>query len=305
MTLITFASWEERFLHRFSDNLKQRPVTHAIIYYLEEFGAWSKGNRDEAHRCAESCRVVTSEIGLSVNSPAANWLKLREELPNRDVYRKGALVDLTTMPREFIWTIFWFLQYVGSEIEFVYSKPETYNEEWLSRDPGRPRLIYKMSGIADPAKKVCLIVLGGFDVDRIKQLVNFYEPTETFIGLQKGEAGSVNNAKMSVIVRQFEGESDKCCFEVDAYADDQGETDILQQIGSYFDSHNVIMSSLGPKLSAVALYRIQRRYPQGALAYAPSREFNRAYSVGIGATMWGKLTRIQGTEHCAGSAVET
>ena len=70
---------------------------------------------------------------------------------------------------------------------------------------------------------------------------------------------------------------------------DHGQAVILEQIRPYLDSHNIVMSSLGPKLSAVALYRIQREHPQIGLAYAPSREFNKDYSSGISDAITGIL----------------
>ena len=51
----------------------------------------------------------------------------------------------------------------------------------------------------------------------------------------------------------------------------------------------MIMSSLGPKPSAVALYKVCRKIPQVALVYAPSKEFNKEYSYGIGRKIVGKL----------------
>ena len=49
------------------------------------------------------------------------------------------------------------------------------------------------------------------------------------------------------------------------------------------------MSSLGPKPSAIALYRLKKKYPQTSLAYTPSNEFNRDYSYGIGEKCTGQL----------------
>ncbi len=291
LDLITFASWEERFLARFVANLHDRRVTSSVIYYLAEFANWSQANREKARRSGDENGVQVSEISLRVAQPADNWRKLLADIPERIPQGGKVLVDLTTMPREFIWIVFWFLEFVHADVEFVYSSPKEYNKDWLSRDPQRPRLLYKMSGIAHAEKRVCLIVMAGYDVDRTQQLINFYEPAVTFLGLQRGEVGSVNNVKMDENRRRFSGEPDTCCFSVDAYSDDQGEADILAQVSSYFDSHNVIMSSLGPKLSAVAMYRIQKRYPQAALAYAPSREFNREYSTGVGSSYWGRLQK--------------
>jgi len=49
------------------------------------------------------------------------------------------------------------------------------------------------------------------------------------------------------------------------------------------------MASLGPKLSAVALYRLHKKYPQTGLVYAPAKEFNPQYSYGITESIIGEL----------------
>jgi hypothetical protein len=53
--------------------------------------------------------------------------------------------------------------------------------------------------------------------------------------------------------------------------------------------YNVVGTSLGPKVSALALYQLARKYKEIALAYAPSREFNPQYSSGIGEMLEGVL----------------
>ena len=49
------------------------------------------------------------------------------------------------------------------------------------------------------------------------------------------------------------------------------------------------MTSLGPKLSAIALYLLHRKYAGTSLVYAPSNEFNKDYSNGLGEAVTGML----------------
>jgi hypothetical protein len=78
-------------------------------------------------------------------------------------------------------------------------------------------------------------------------------------------------------------------FDVDAYGDDCGQAKIESVLGEYPTQTNVVMSTLGPKPSAVALYRIHKKWPQIALCYAPSREYNRTYSSGLGGSIQGRV----------------
>lgn len=121
------------------------------------------------------------------------------------------------------------------------------------------------------------------------QLRTFFEPSHTLLGLQLVDGDSANGERMNEHRERFGREKDVEIFELDAYGSDNGEASILKQMKGFVDSHNVVMSSLGPKLSALALYRIQRAHPAVGLAYAPSREFNRGYSSGLAQSFEGEL----------------
>ncbi len=79
-------------------------------------------------------------------------------------------------------------------------------------------------------------------------------------------------------------------FWLDAYSADHGIAAISSVIESHAPTHNVLMASMGPKLSAVALYQLHRRNDALGLVYLPSRDFNPDYSHGIGESIWGTLT---------------
>ncbi len=137
--------------------------------------------------------------------------------------------------------------------------------------------------------RTVLAVLSGYDVERVQQLVRFYEPEHTIIARQMHDPLGAATGRLEKIKQRFEATSNVQWLEIDAFSPDHGQAAILEQVRPYLDSHNVIMSSLGPKVSAVALYRIQRDHRQIALAYAPSRDFNKDYSSGIGEAITGTL----------------
>ena len=171
-------------------------------------------------------------------------------------------------------------------IQYVYHRPESYGE-WLSRDPEKPRLVYKMSGFARLGARTVLLVLAGYDTDRTQQLITFFEPAVTLLGLQKQNQDKANSERMQRLRERFDRDDSTKLFELDAFAPDHGQLVIESQMKEFLESHNIIMSSLGPKLSAVSLYRIYRKHTEIGLAYAPSCEFNRSYSKGMGEAIEG------------------
>ena len=201
----------------------------------------------------------------------------------------SVLVDITTMPRDIIWQCFWLLELRRCTLSYVYHRPQQYGQ-WLSRDPGRPRLTYKMSGIARMGARTALVILAGYDIDRVKHLTDVFEPAVTLLGLQVDSVDPHNSSKMSAVKSAFAGDSSVELFRVDAFSPDCGRSAIESSLQGVRASHNVLMASMGPKLSAVSLYAIHRSDDSLGLVYMPSNEFNRDYSSGIGESIWGEMS---------------
>ncbi len=287
--MLTVASWERRFLEGFEHSIDEYVPSNVIMYYYQDFADWSSLNRRKASRLCKQKGIDIQECVLSFASPAQSWLTLYDTSIELDVRNSVVVVDITTMPRETIWTIFDLLEGKSAIIQYVYYEPKRYNKQWLSRDPGEPRLVYKLSGEPRMDLPTKILILTGYDVDRIRHLIQFFDPQQTLLGIQTGN--QLNNQMLNVERTQkaFEGEPHIGWFEVDAYADDHGFEVIKKQLDQTLTNSNVIMSSLGPKLSAIALYKLHKLYPQSSLAYNPSNEFNRRYSFGLGRSHRGSL----------------
>jgi hypothetical protein len=287
--LVTFASWEDRFRLGVLQECERRHPTRVLQYYLNGFAERTQANRLTIQQFCQKQNIEFFEKELKLESPWDNWRILNSSFQQWVSKGSRVTVDFSTMPREYVWETFWLLDLLKATTDFIYNCPERYGDEWLSRDPERPRLVYKMSGIAKPGLRTALIVIAGYDIERTEQLVNFFEPAITLLGLQSGNADVQNADKMRQQRAKFERNQAVRLFPLDAFGPDQGQTSIESQVLPLLERHNVIMSSLGPKPSAVALYRIQRANEEIGLAYAPSKEFSPDYSRGIGRTITGTL----------------
>lgn len=285
--LFTVASWEDRFLLGFERILNEWQPKSVLMYYLDQYADRSREKRASALATCQKRGIAIEEVHLGWSEPAENWKSLRLRIAS--LTGGVAVVDITTMPREIIWYSTWLLQWRGIEVRYVYHSPESYNQDWLSRDPGRPRLVVKMSGESRFGQKTVLVVVAGYDPERTNQLIQFFEPEQTLLGIQDNEGDAQNVARMKRHVEQCRTNRGLEVFALNAFGEDRGETAIAAQVDKVRATHNVIMSSLGPKLSAVALYRIQQRHQEIGLAYAPSREYNQDYSKGIGRSFTGLM----------------
>ena len=287
--MVTVASWERRFIEGFECSINEFMPGSVIIYHYQDFADWSAHNRKKAFLLCKKQGIDIQEYELSFEKPADSWLALYNTITVLDVKNKAVLVDITTMPRETIWTTFDLLESESAKVQYVYYEPKRYNKQWLSRDPGEPRLVYKLSGEPRMDLPTNLLILTGYDVDRIRHLIQSFEPQRTLLGMQTGNQLSNQTLNIERTKKEFQGEPSIDWFDVDAYANDHGFEAIKSQLDQTLKNSNVIMCSLGPKLSAIALFRLHKLYPQTSLAYNPSKEFNRRYSFGLGRHHRGNL----------------
>lgn len=286
--IITVASWEPRFLLGLREMVVESHPRNLLMYHYEEYDAYSVANRTKVNQLCRVKGIGLQSISVSFRDPVRTWRTMFDSLKLDELSDKAAIIDFTTMPRETLWTLLNLLEATSAEVHYVYHGPERYNDSWLSRDPGKPRLVYKLAGEARLGARTLLLVLTGYDPERVEQLVRFFDPHHTLLGVQTGE--QYNNQSMNVNeYKQYERQTGFTIFRLDAYGSDHGFTAIETQLKDCNGEYNIIMSSLGPKPSAIALYRLKRKYLHTSLAYAPSNEFNREYSYGIGEKCFGRV----------------
>jgi hypothetical protein len=287
--IFTVASWEPRFLMGFRRIVEKFNPEQVVMYFYSEYVKHSAENCAEVRKICNSGGITLLEYGLSYTDPIASWKVLYNSVLASQIEKQSIVVDITTMPRETIWILFGFFDGAATSVTWTYHKPEGYNTHWLSRDPGRPRLVPKMGGVVSLGVPTKLLITSGFDVERARQLILFYEPEFILMGIQTGR--QFNNEIMNVArhIQEFQGGQATKIFEMDAYCPDHGREKIEAEIKGHLQDSNLVMASLGPKPSALALYQIHKAHPQTSLAYAPSQEFNPEYSFGITETMVGTI----------------
>lgn len=289
--LITLLSWEDRyFLGLEKDIADYNPDKVIMLRHLTN-SEWKSDNYQKTQALLKD-RLL--EITLDAQQPAQNWATFSEVF-SKHGHNVNILVDITTMTREIIWLTLFNCKLHESSGNFIYYKPASYADEWISRDPGKPRLLYRMSGIHKLNAPTLLVVTAGYDLQRIDSLIHYFEPKDTIIFCQ-----TTNNRKnednfktiKSIVRHKYNIET---VLQYDAYDVKSCQDLIIKTLtdtsnsNSFLDTHNIIMNSLGPKTSAIALFNIWQNNPQIALSYLPSKEYNKEYSSGIGEVVTGEL----------------
>ena len=289
--LIVYPSWEERSALGFDKDIESTKFDRVILF---ENAAPINSEKISPiiavieRKCNDS-KINYDKIILDFNS-ASCWGELKNQMAsiNRD---DCITLDICTMSRNLIWALLFFLKEKVSSVEIVYHQPYKYSNEWLSRDAELPRLLFKHSGIVSIEKRTLLVIITGFDLERTKQLVYFYNPSRVILLIQKPNRLDENNRNTSKL------HADECIkmgvkteyTEIDCYSEDWGYGVIEKVISENLKSFNIVVSSLGPKLSAVSVYKAFLNHPEIALTYIPCKEYNINYCEGIGNSFEGHI----------------
>ncbi|MEO7490343.1 MAG: hypothetical protein ABIU77_24710 [Ferruginibacter sp.] len=293
--LITVLSWEERYIVSLEKNLSDFDPIKVIMFKYDNplTGDWKIENYERTKTLLGDKLV---EVEVSVSKPNENWFTFLNVFEQNCVGNK-VLLDTTTMTRDAIWQSLYNCKINNCETKFIYYKPSKYPGSWISRDPGKPRLLYKMSGIAKLGAPTLLLVTCGFDLERLDSLIYCFEPRQTMIFLPDGkdERNREISVKCKILLR--DKYNIELFYEYDPY-DILGSYALIHEklcnvldgnSESYLDSHNIIFNSLGAKPSAITLFNFWLNYPQVALSYIPSKEYNKEYSAGIGEAIIGEM----------------
>jgi hypothetical protein len=277
--LISFAGWEERFFLGASRACDKMKFDTATIFYSQKYSKETEDNRvkliDKLN--ARNIKYYLKEVDFS--SQSSCWKSIKSYFDMQKI-GKNVIVDITTMPREIIWYIFLLLRQNKANVEYIYHKPERYGD-WLTEDTDMPRFPLKLSGLSDISKKTFLIIVTGYDYARAEQICNYFEPDKVCFAIQSGQ--QFNNTSLNSKAHEsLIEEVGALTIDIDCYGDDCGEKQLSKIIEEYISTHNLILASLGPKQSAVALFRLAMKHPEIALCYAPSKKINMQYSLGCG-----------------------
>ena len=276
--LITVLGWEDRFIKGIEIVFKEYNIKNIILILFEDYRTMDNINDNliMLKSLAKSNKIQLNEIVLEYNDSINNW-KILDKFFKENVIQ-NALLNLTTIPRETIWTLLFYLRNNSTLVDYVYFKPKTYSKGWLTKNHKEPRLLFKHSGIFELEKKLVLFVITSFDESRLKQLIEYYEPYKLIVFSQSGE--QFNNLKRNKSNSEyFEREIE--IVEMDTYNIELSTKTLNYYINENND-HNIIIASQGPKTSSISTYRSYLASSKRiGLAYVPARVFNGKYSSGV------------------------
>jgi hypothetical protein len=285
--IISVAGWEDRFSAGLCRDMNRVSASRILLFVFNEYSQITVEKRDVVEKEALSLKVKYEEVNVE-REPLELWKMIQESF-SESLRGKSVLLNLSTMPREVIWWTCLRLEALECRISYSYYKPDRY-ASWLTLDTRQPRLLYQLSGLSSLGRPTCLLLLTGFDVDRAMHIIEYFEPVRVILGIQVGNQFENEARNIQKIRVLQERRREVLSFQLDAMSEDRGFAAMESAILQIHSDYNIIGASLGPKVSAIALYKLQRKYREIALAYAPSSQFNTEYSIGIGDMLEGNLS---------------
>lgn len=283
-TLLTFGSWEPRFVLGAKDLYNGGAISRVIVPFAEEYAGRTQQSRNDLRKFVEDSGGVYSEFSITLARSINCWRTLSQEIPRIIGSDRDVLLDISTAPREAIWYILHILNALNCNITWRYYRPapDSYARDWLSRNAQSPRLLLKRSGVALPGQKTCIVALAGFDTERLAQLIEKFEPGRCLVGRQTGKQFG-NESRNTGFDTAFVHQRQITIFDFDCYDTSAGAIDkLLAKIPSdTWRDFNVIGTSLGPKPSAITMFMLSQIHPEMGLVYVPSGDYNPNYSDGI------------------------
>ena len=282
ITLFCVLGWEERFLYGTNHILENYNIQRVYLIRFKDYMDMRnmKENYDSLTKTLKKKEIDLKIIDLEYTHSVSNWLKLQDVF--KSIKLQDVILNITTFPRETIWTFLFFLRMCVSKVTYIYYKPESYDKSigGLTKNYQNPRLLFKHSGIFDINKELVLFIITGFDHRRMDLLIEHYEPTKVIYLSQKGEQFENMIRNCGVAPKTAHKNIDFENLEIDCYNINESSISIRNLIESH-DQYNIIITSQGPKTSAISTYLGYLNNRRVALAYVPAREFSGDYSSGF------------------------
>lgn len=258
----------------------------------ERLSSSNKGSIAEFYKLVGTTGTV---IGIN----AASAMEVADELvefisPLLEFHEKFMVIDITSLSHELLVVLLGILHslqvmnrvtllYVGAA-EYSFNAPG--DAVWLSRGVRSIRSILGFPGTMLPSKKLHLVVLAGFEVERASEVIVRYEPASMSIGLGKREQ-SVSVAhhdknklffdRLNQFVKELDADNKEIHqFEFSCVDPFLTKNQLLSHIDSLkaLGDKNIVICPLNTKLSTVGVVLAAIEHPEIQICYAEPDEYN-------------------------------
>ncbi|WP_323170911.1 hypothetical protein [Natrialba sp. PRR66] len=286
----TSAGFEERTLAATESLDSDYRAEWGIIYVNKEYFERSNKETTKEHlkKLQKSLEQHCDEVDVLMGS----WLEADEQLFTlRDGLQvltgRNSLditVDITTFNREALLVSFNILYSLSNNIttRILYATPQEHGE-WLSSGYRLVRNIIGFAGIQNSSKPTLLVILSGFEQDRVINTIEETEPAKVLMGIgdppTKEHFLDENKQRQELVLNRQDTE--RFYFPANSISGSRQVIDDL--ISEYSDEYNILLSPMSTKLSTLGAWDTARNSEEVQVLYTVPGNYNlENYSSGIG-----------------------
>ncbi|XEG74762.1 hypothetical protein QA447_11210 [Pseudomonas sp. abacavir_1] len=230
-------------------------------------------------------------IGDGYNSIVETIDSLQSFLLKEDCSESDIIFDITSLSHELLIAVVGLLaiEKILGRVTLIYTGAEKYSyntspgQQWLSRGVTEIRSVLGFPGLMLPSRKLHLIVLAGFEVERAAEIIARYEPARLTIA-HGGKDQSVSeqhyqsNKQYVEEIRDFLVERSSISEGVSSFefsCVDPFETcDLVCRYVEDLEGENIVICPLNTKVSTVGVALAGLKYPWLQICYAQAAEYN-------------------------------
>lgn len=277
--LILSASFEDRCLAAANSLKASFASENTLILYNKEFlrrGNTSENLRKLNKKAKEFSKKVfeietTAEITHSVISAiheviTANSINLDDN---------AITIDISTFPRHELLLILRYIrmQNPRKKVRLLYTRPRKYGE-WLSYGVKEVTAVPSYGGTQIPGRKKLLVILSGFEWERMFRLWEEHEPSKTIVVLGDPPTNkhflAINKVRANILRNRTNVEEDKAPAN-NPFAFCRKIEKILMK---HKKEYNIFISPMNTKLQTVGLFLLAEKYNWFQITTAVPNDYN-------------------------------
>lgn len=97
-SIITFASWEDRFYLGMEKNIEAYSPEKVIMFFYREYENSTNNNRQKIDKICKSKQIELKPVLVEFEDEAKTWKKFEALFEKDNFNKKNVVVDITTMP---------------------------------------------------------------------------------------------------------------------------------------------------------------------------------------------------------------
>lgn len=265
----------------------------------EIIGVSNAGWCDKNQKNIEEFRALAGPECSVIGQGAMNVIEVADHLSQclttiLDDPAATLIIDITSLSHELLVLLLGMLNELGgldrTSLIYVgaaeYSTNTAPNAMWLSRGVKDIRSVLGFPGTMLPSRKLHLIILTGFEVERASEVILRYEPASMSIGLgEKGQSISdyhhIKNKEFFDGITAFASSQDYGTEEVSKFffsciSPTETKEQLVAHINELggFSQRNLVICPLNTKLSTVGVVLAALEHPDIQICYAEPEEYN-------------------------------